>query len=396
MHGFIEITSFDLHGSHNLTEFESKTLGSFTADVAAVHGSIIYASAETLVLANRGYNFDSSKESWSQNTFVTAFSIVDSYRSGVKILGAAQLPGYLLNQYSIDVWDGHLRLATTVNSRWGCAHDDENDQKHKDCIWQMLEDSDNFISVYKVPSDGQVDTVMSRVGFLNGLGEEQESIKAVRFMGEKGWLVTFVRTDPLYALDLSDHTSPEVKGFLKVTGYSNYLHPYDDEGEYLLGVGQDADKDGISTGLQISLYNVADLSNPRLEQRYNVEDEDSVISSSSAQHDAKAFRFLPISKKLIIPTSIGGIESGDTFDGFNVFHVSHVGIYFSFSIRHSYEKKTSSSCSYNVFLRPRSLVHANTVTTIKGHSVLAHDLSTKELKWTLRLDSDNTDCNGGG
>eukprot|EP00979_Chaetoceros_neogracilis_P014987 scaffold5222_cov282-Chaetoceros_neogracile.AAC.2 len=393
MHGFIEVISFDMHGNHNLTGFESKTLGSFTADVAAVHGSIMYASSETLVIANRGYKFDSSKESWSQNTFITSFSISDSYLSGVKILGAAQLPGYLLNQYSIDIWDGHLRLATTVDSRWGCGHDDENDPGHEICIWQMLEDSDNFISIYEVPSDGQADTMMHRVGFLSGLGEEQESIKSVRFMKDKGWLVTFVRTDPLYALDLSDHTSPEVKGILKVTGYSNYLHPYDDEGDYIIGVGQDADKDGLATGLQISLYNVADLSNPRLEDRYNVEEEDSIISSSSAQHDPKAFRFLSNSKNLIIPTTSQDIESGETFDGFNVFHVSKSeGIDFSFSIQHIDKENKSSSCWYNAYLRPRSLVHANTVTTMKGHSVLAHDLSTKEMKWILHLDSDNTDC----
>ena len=177
INGFTEITSFDLHGSHSSTAFESKTLGAFTADVANIHGSTIYASAETLVIANRGYQFDSSTKSWNQNTFVTTFSIRDSYLSGAKILGAAQLPGYLLNQYSIDIWDGHLRLASTINFRWGCIyddHDDNNDSAHEDCIWQMLQDSDNFISVYEVPNDNQGSVAMRQAGFLNGLGEEQK------------------------------------------------------------------------------------------------------------------------------------------------------------------------------------------------------------------------------
>mmetsp|Transcript_2296 Transcript_2296/g.3520 ORF Transcript_2296/g.3520 Transcript_2296/m.3520 type:complete len:918 (-) Transcript_2296:32-2785(-) len=403
INGFIEITSFDLHGSHSATAFESKTLGSFTADVADIHGSIMYASGETLVIANRGYQFDSSTKSWTQNTFVTTFSIRDSYLAGAKILGAAQLPGYLLNQYSIDIWDGHLRLASTINSRWGCTYDDEKDSTHKYCIWQMLIDSDNFISVYEVPTDNQGGVAMRQAGFLNGLGEEQEIVEAVRFMKDKGWIVTFLRTDPLYSLDLSDHSSPQVKGELKVTGYSNYLHPYDDEGKYIIGVGQDADKDGRATGLQISLYNVADLAKPNLVHRYNAENadgEDTIISSSAAQYDPKAFRFLPQSKILIIPTTIRATDTGETFDGFNIFHVAHddSGIAFRFSISHyTYDKKEIwGGCWYDAYLRPRSLVHANIVTTIKGHTVLTHDLSTKEMKWKLNLDSNNTDCNNKG
>jgi uncharacterized secreted protein with C-terminal beta-propeller domain len=113
-------------------------------------------------------------------------------------------------------------------------------------------------------------------------------------MIDKGWIVTFLRTDPLLSLDLSDHSSPKVKGELKVPGYSNYLYPYDNEGNYIIGVGQDADKDGRAIGLQISLYDVSDLANPNLVHRYNAEDadgEDTIISSSAAQYDPKAFRF---------------------------------------------------------------------------------------------------------
>eukprot|EP01083_Nonionella_stella_P148165 468591_1 len=124
----------------------------------------------------------------------------------------------------------------------------------------MLVDSDNFVHVLRLPTNGS-ETIMEVVGSLNNLGKAGEHIEAVRFMGDKAFVVTFLRTDPFYTIDLSNHSNPRQVGALEITGYSNYLHPYDEEGNILIGVGQDANEDGVATGLQISLFDATNLTN---------------------------------------------------------------------------------------------------------------------------------------
>jgi hypothetical protein len=93
------------------------------------------------------------------------------------------------------------------------------------------------------------------------LGHEFEQVHAVRFIGARGYLVTFRRTDPLWVLDLADPADPKVAGELQVPGYSDQLYPLD--GGLLLGVGRDADARGVVTGLKLSLFDVADATRPR-------------------------------------------------------------------------------------------------------------------------------------
>ena len=97
---------------------------------------------------------------------------------------------------------------------------------------------------------------LEKAGQVGGLGRG-ERIYAVRFIGDRGYVVTFRETDPLYTLDLADPARPRVTGELKILGYSAYLHPV---GEHeLLGVGQDATPEGMRLGTQVSLF---DVSNP--------------------------------------------------------------------------------------------------------------------------------------
>jgi Beta propeller domain len=93
------------------------------------------------------------------------------------------------------------------------------------------------------------------------IGLPNEQIYAVRFLGDKGFVVTFRRTDPLYTLDLSDPTDPKVAGELKTPGFSNYLFPVGSN--LLLGVGQDATATGFTQGIKIGLIDISDLANPK-------------------------------------------------------------------------------------------------------------------------------------
>jgi uncharacterized secreted protein with C-terminal beta-propeller domain len=120
-------------------------------------------------------------------------------------------------------------------------------------------------NVYVLGSEGGELKIVGRVeGIAPG-----ESIYSARFMGVRGFLVTFVKVDPLFTLDLSDPAAPRVVGELKVPGYSDYLHPMGEN--HLLGMGKDALADGDMTwyqGVQISLFDVGDLADP---QRVDVE-----------------------------------------------------------------------------------------------------------------------------
>jgi hypothetical protein len=128
--------------------------------------------------------------------------------------------------------------------------------------------------------DGLVPT-----GRVDGLGPG-ESIRAVRWFGDLAVVVTFRQTDPLYTLDLSDPADPRVTGELKVTGYSAYLHPIGED--RLLGIGQEATLDGMTTGTKAETYDLSDLSAPAA--------VDALVwpeSSSPVEWDSRQFTYLP-------------------------------------------------------------------------------------------------------
>ena len=362
MNGYIEVTSFNILGGHRDSNFEAKYVASFVP-AGQGHGTIVYASADNLVMARRGHEYDAIRSSWVPNTFLLLFSLEDSLLGGVQVQGAAQIQGYIMNQYSLDIWGEHLRIASSIDAIWGCNPNDIDKKLEVGaCRWEIVHDSTNYLHILKFSKTDANSSTLERVGYLDTIGELGEKIESVRFMENKGWIVTFFRTDPLYSIDLSNHTSPRIMGELKVTGYSNYLHPYDIDHKFLMGIGQDADKNGKAIGLQISLYDVSDLSKIFLIHRYSFvgNDENKLGSSSQAQYDPKAFRFLMGSKKMIIPTSIRDSYSGSTYDGFHVYDISITdGITNSFNVSHMDKKSSNKKCWKGAYIPPRSLVHSN-------------------------------------
>lgn len=180
------------------------------------------------------------------------------------------VPGSMLSSYSLGEHDGHLRIATTT--------------------WTDMGGSSNAVYVL-----GQEDTLLTPTGSLEGLAQG-ESIYAVRFVGDRGYVVTFERIDPLFTLDLSDPADPRVVGELEVTGFSNYLHPID-EG-HLLAIGEEISSDGWTwMGLQVSLFDVTDFAEPELLDREIVGQG----GSSEAQYDPHAFTWFGELETLALP-----------------------------------------------------------------------------------------------
>ncbi len=148
--------------------------------------------------------------------------------------GAAEVNGHLINQFAMSEFDGHLRVASTRFDRVG---------------------SSSELTVFTVGDDA-----LQQLASLRGLGPN-EQIYAVRFLGDRAYVVTFRQIDPLFIIDLSDPAEPRVAGELKIPGFSAYLHPLGDG--LLLGVGQDADpRTGRPLGPQVTLFDVSDPAAP--------------------------------------------------------------------------------------------------------------------------------------
>ncbi len=165
----------------------------------------------------------------------TRLHLFDLGPEGATHRASGEVPGMLLNQFSMSLHAGDLRVATTAGDAWAGT-------------------SESGVTVLRPAGDR-----LEVVGSVGGLGRG-ETIHAVRFLGDRAYVVTFRQTDPLYTIDLADPTEPEVTGELKITGYSAYLHPLG-EGR-LLGVGQEATLEGQTTGTQVSVFDVNDPANP--------------------------------------------------------------------------------------------------------------------------------------
>ncbi len=203
----------------------------------------VYASQDSLYLA-------APTDFW-RDTTVHRFDIADPLEPSY--FGSGTVTGQLLSQWSLSEHDGYLRVATTDWNKWPRvssvtvleAVPDESDES---------DESDDDADANNATGG------LMQVGRVTGLGVT-ESIRAVRFAGDVGYVVTFRQIDPLYVLDLSDPTDPKQVGELKIPGFSRYLHPL--SGGLLLGVGRDADpRTGRELGLQASLFDVSDPANP--------------------------------------------------------------------------------------------------------------------------------------
>lgn len=150
----------------------------------------------------------------------------------LEVKADGEVPGRVLNQFSLDEYKGDLRIATTVG-RW----------------------TDSTNDLYVLDEDLEI------IGDILDYGEE-ERIYAVRFIGDIGYIVTFKQTDPFFVMDLSDPTDPEIKGELKIPGYSSYLHPISDD--LVLGIGKE------DQYVKISLFDVSSVSDPKEIDKYTL------------------------------------------------------------------------------------------------------------------------------
>jgi len=183
-------------------------------------------------------------------------------------VASGEVPGMVLNQFSMDEYEDYFRVATTTHG----------------------ETPLNNVYVLNM--------ALNITGSLTGLAPG-ETIYSARFMGERGYLVTFKQVDPLFVIDLSDPNNPRELGYLKVTGYSSYLHPYDET--HIIGIGKETTDAGTFAwyqGVKISLFDVSDVSNPQEIDKLEIGDRG---TDSPVLWDHKAFLFDRSRNLMVMP-----------------------------------------------------------------------------------------------
>jgi len=209
-------------------------------------------------------------------------------RDEIKYEGVGEVPGRVLNQFSMDEYRGNFRIATTTGqvSRTG---------------------SGSMNHLYILDQDLEI------IGKVENLAEG-ERIYSVRFMGKRAYIVTFKKIDPLFVIDVSDPEDPEVLGYLKITGYSDYLHPYDED--HIIGIGKETrgGNEDFSwyQGIKVSLFDVSDVHNPIERAKIEIGDRG---TSSDALYDHKAVLFDKEKGILVIPIQLHEIDKNKYKDG---------------------------------------------------------------------------------
>lgn len=183
-----------------------------------------------------------------------------SYKKGkLAVVAQKTFRGYLNDSFSIDEYDGYLRMVVTRGKT-------------------------NAVYV--------LDQKLKLTGKITNLAKD-ERVYSARFLGDTGYFVTYKETDPLFSVDLSNPKNPKILGRLKIPGFSNYLHFYGED--KLLGIGMDVDKKGdVTDGVKLSMFDISDKKNVKEEHKYTLKD----VYSTDVEWDYKA-ALIDVEKNII-------------------------------------------------------------------------------------------------
>ncbi len=251
----------------------------------------VYASRDNLYLAEPGNQYLFFWEDYSnydERTIVHKFNLDDT----LAYQGKGEVPGSILNQFSMDEYQGNFRIATTKGNIWDDANPSTN-------------------NVYVLNGN------LEQVGEIEGIAPG-ERIYSTRFAGDRLYMVTFKKVDPFFVIDMDDPSNPEILGQLKIPGYSDYLHVYDDN--HVIGFGLDTEEASeVETaardldfawyqGLKMAMFDVTDVTNPT---QLHVEFLGDRGSSSPLSYDHKAFLFDKAKGIMAFPATIAELPEGD-------------------------------------------------------------------------------------
>lgn len=326
----------------------------------------IYVSIDNIYMTFPEYNW---QEDEAMKTKIYKAKID---QEAINFIAEGEVPGYVLNQFSMDEYNGYFRVATTLNNNNWRTFAPENEPATKNNVYVL-------------------DSNLKIVGSLEDLAPG-EQIYSARFIGNRAYVVTFRNVDPLFVIDLSQPTAPTVLGQLKVTGYSGYLHPYDEN--HIIGIGKETDYDSEDDfawyqGVKISMFDVSDVSNPREVAKYEIGDRG---TDSPILYDHKSLLFDKQKNLLVIPVLVAELDESNyegeipdwaygeyVWQGAYVFDISVQGISLRGQITHMDDNSDllkSGYYFYSGYSVQRSLYIENVLYTISNMKVKMNTLDS--------------------
>ena len=347
----------------------------------------LYASTGNIYLASIHFAYQPflrTSLSLADNEQMMIIHKISVDGSDITYQGKGEVPGRILNQFSMDEYDGFFRIATTAGNNWQ----------------EGMQTSNN---IYVLDDD------LEQVGSIENIAPGEE-IYSARFMGEKAYLVTFKKIDPFFTIDLSDPSNPEILGKLKIPGYSDYLHPLDEN--HIIGIGKETvealeeeewrDIDfSWYQGLKLALFDVSDFENPVELSKVVIGDRG---TDSPALWDHKAFLYDAEKSLLVIPVSLyeidedikkqqgnytGSIYGDFTFQGAYVYDLTvENGFQLKGTISHLSQEDMQKSGFYPYYEKSitRSLYINEYLYTISQGMVKVNDLDTLEPETSIILE----------
>ena len=308
----------------------------------------VYMSTENLYITTTSYNYNYNRSHVSTSrTNIYKFALDNGKTT---FLARGKADGTPLNQFSMDEYDGHFRIATTTWTNNGGRS------------------NNMFVLDKNLVKTGQITNIAPN-----------ETIQSVRFLGDKAHMVTFEMVDPLFVIDLKDPAKPTILGELKIPGYSTYLHPYDEN--HLIGFGYDADDNGNTRGIKISMFDISDLANPKEKFTTIIGDRG---THSDLIYNHKALLFSKEKNIFAFPIEVRTLTPAEknnrwaygkfAFQGAYVYSIDmEKGFVLGGSISNDGEKKIDGN--YNEYVQ-RILYIEDTLYTASNQSIVATDLNS--------------------
>lgn len=302
-------------------------------DKAADQKAIMSENGEVYVSTNNIYIYEYTNNSiLADNLSAKNQTIIRklSYKDG-KLSGSSQgkVKGYLNDSFSIDEYKDTLRLVTTVRS--------------------TVSSSSDTNSVYVLDKD------LKTIGKIEDLAKG-EQVYSARFFDDTGYFVTYKQTDPLFSVDFSDPENPKIIGELKIPGFSEYLHFYDDN--LLLGIGMDTDENGVSNGVKISMFDISDPSDVKEINKYTL----SEYYYSDVFYDYHA-ALIDASKNMI---------------GFPISGAVNQYVIFSYNDKNGFELQMQEEINGNSYLGTRGVYANDRFYVINGNAIEAYRIGDYE------------------
>ena len=246
----------------------------------------VYASEKNLYVTDSIYDYGILVNDFKSKIF--KFNLDNGK---IKFVAQGEVPGTVHDQFSMDEYNGYLRIATTGEN--------------------ILGGDTNTLTI--------LDEKLQKVGEIYGIAVGEE-IKSVRFVGKVGYIVTFEQIDPLFVVDLSDPKNPKLRGELEIPGYSAYLHPYDET--HIIGIGKNTETNKYgnttTTNMKMSMFDVSDLDNPK--EIFKVEIGDA-SANSEILYNHKALFYYKEKDLIGFPVTTYGSSYSNRETGFELYKI---------------------------------------------------------------------------